>query len=63
MYRMFSVVTIVLVVSAGWWDPMMSAVAEALGLEEPGDGERSLSAPPEPPPTDSGCSMDPWGCP
>lgn len=64
MFRMFSIVTMALVLSAGWWSPFVSAIAEALGIEEPIEGEQSLSAPPpETPPTDSGCSMDPWGCP
>ncbi len=62
MYRMFSVLTVTLVLSTGWWGALARAAAETLGF----DTSASEQAPPPPPPssnttTDSGCSWDPLG--
>jgi hypothetical protein len=63
MYRMFSVLTVTLVLSTGWWGELVRATAEALGFET----STTQQAPPPSPPssnittTDTGCSMDPLG--
>ena len=62
MYRMFSVLTVTLVLSTGWWGELVRAAAEALGFET----STTQQAPPPPPSnttTDSGCSWDPLGGP
>lgn len=64
MSQMFSVLTITLVLSTGWWGALATAVAEALGLdsettsEQPAPPRQDSNLPPTP---DSGCSWDPWG--
>lgn len=59
MHRL-PVLALALFLSTGWLGDAVRATAAALGLSAPVRVDRP--APPEAD-TDSGCSMDPWGCP
>lgn len=62
--RLVPVFVVTLSLSSGWWGDIMRATAAAFGLYAPAAVERPT---PPPPPdsstTQSGCSIDPWGCP
>jgi hypothetical protein len=65
MHRL-SVFTLALFLSTGWGTPegwgaaIVRITATALGVETQ---QSPAQLPPHDPPTESGCSMDPWGCP
>ncbi len=59
MRRLSPILVLALSLSSGWWGALIQATAAALGLQAPA----TIEKPAPPPTTQSGCSIDPWGCP
>jgi hypothetical protein len=63
MRHWIAAVALSLALTGGWWDSLVQAAAEALGFSAPTIENEQATTTPPPPSTDSGCSIDPWGCP